>query len=70
MGYLNSNSDVDVEPPYGPEHLLSIVCFVSVPPCAVCHTCISVIGFVPKRGSKKEVKAKRAICDIASVCVE
>lgn len=26
-------------------------------------------GFVPKRGSKKEVRAEKAICDTASVCV-
>lgn len=71
MGYLNSNSGVGVEPPCGPGQLF-IVCLVFVLPCAVCRTCISVIGFVPKSGSEKEVKAQRenrGIADIASsVC--
>lgn len=47
IGYLNSNSDVDVESPCGPTELF-LVCSVSVPPCAVCRMCIYMIGFVPK----------------------
>lgn len=70
MDYLNSDSDVDIEPPCGPGELIFIVSFVPVSPCAVCHRHLSDrFALYLKKGERKRSELKGKIVDIVSVDV-
>lgn len=63
MDYLNSDSDVDIEPPCGPGELIFIVSFVPASPCAVCHRHLSDrFALYLKKGERKRSELKGKNC--------